>query len=353
VASAGLPTEWDQLVESAPPSVSRRWMDLALDRFPGGYLVFTLCSGARPVAALGGTVVPSPLPNPRIDPYHVLSGRSAPLGLAAEGPHPWRGMRPEAVLPCCLLMYPNYDLFPVGELAHDPETVRSLVRGLRGWAAAEGLSSLVFLYLTAEGHPLAEVLRDEGASVIPLAATCSMTVSWTGFAGYLSSLQSKRRVTVRHELRSLAERGIEVGDEELAATDSALAELLRLRAKLVTKYGAQPAPDRDRRLLARVQAGFRPDETRVMTARRDGKLLGFTLFAQDGPSWTALLTGADYDDPDYRLTYFATAFYRPAALAPERGVRRISYGLGSWEAKRLRGCELTPLYAGVLAIGGG
>jgi hypothetical protein len=44
-------------------------------------------------------------------------------------------------------------------------------------------------------------------------------------------------------------------------------------------------------------------------------------------------------------------FYLPAMLAPARGVTQIDYGLGSWEAKRLRGCELTPLYASVLSSG--
>ncbi len=341
----GLPGNWDQLAAAAPPSVPRRWIGLAIDRFGPGYRTFTLRAGNLAVLAMGGVVIDTPLPKPRIDPYHILSGRSAHLGLIKNGPHPWRGNSPAEVMPSLLLMYPNYDLFPIGPAAEDEGMVGAFLAELRSWAATQRIASLAFLYISAKGNVLPGVLRDAGAAVIPLTDYCHMDVSWLDFAGYLETLQAKRRVTTRRELRALAERGVELAEGKLDVND---AELLRLRCKLVTKYSGKCDIERERQLFERVAASFAPSEICVTTARKEGKLLGFSLLLQDKEEWTAFLTGADYDDPGFRLSYFATMFYLPVALAPERGIRKINYGIGSWEAKRLRGCACTPLYASAL-----
>jgi uncharacterized protein len=343
----GLPPDWDELAAGAPPSVSRRWVNLAADRFPAGYRTFELRAGGATLAALGGTVLARPHASPRVDPYRILAGHSAGLGLIPAGPHPWRGLGAADVMPCALLMYPNYDLFPVGPAARDPAALDCLVRHLCAWAGREGLASLAFLYLTPRGGALMDALRRAGAQVVPLAHACSLDVTWRDFDGYLATLPQKRRAAVRSELRRLAAQEVTVGAEELGAVAP---DLLRLRGQLVVKYGGTPSAERDGRLLDYVRASFTPAEICVVTARRRGLLLGFFLLVQDGDCWTALLTGADYDEPCSRFTYFATGFYTPAALAPARGVRTISYGLGSWEAKRLRGCELTALSAAGLRL---
>jgi len=339
------PSDWDQLAAAAPPSVPRRWIGLAIDRFGPGYRTFTLRAGNLAVLAMGGVVIDTPLPKPRIDPYHILSGRSAHLGLINNRPHPWRGKSPAEVMPSLLLMYPNYDLFPIGPAAEDEGMVGAFLAELRSWAATQRIASLAFLYISAKGNVLPGVLRDAGAAVIPLTDYCHMDVSWLDFAGYLETLQAKRRVTTRRELRALAERGVELAEGKLDVND---AELLRLRCKLVTKYSGKCDIERERQLFERVAASFAPSEICVTTARKEGKLLGFSLLLQDKEEWTSFLTGADYDDPGFRLSYFATMFYLPVALAPERGIRKINYGIGSWEAKRLRGCACTPLYASAL-----
>jgi uncharacterized protein len=325
-------------------------MTFTLDRFPDGYATFALYSGDRPVLAIGGTVLREPLPSPRADPYQILSGRSGDLGLIPNGPHPWRDLSTVDVLPCALVMHPNYETFPVGPGAADPAVLDAFVLRLRAWAESAGLASLAFLYVTPAGAALLDALRRHGADVVALSAACVLDVSWPDFAGYLAMLPSKRRIEAKRELRHLAERGVTVGEEPFPAVAD---ELLALRGRLVAKYGGAPSAERDRRLLRHLATAYRPDELCVVTARRGGKLLGFMLFAADGldgSAWTALLTGADYDDPDSRFTYFATAFYRPAGLAARRGVRRVSYGFGSWEAKRLRGCRLVPVHAAALRL---
>jgi hypothetical protein len=147
---------------------------------------------------------------------------------------------------------------------------------------------------------------------------------------------------VRGELRALAARGVRIVERPLR--DEEL-ELARLRGNLIGKYGGPPDLDREARGLAALRAAFGDDDLRVFEAGRAGKTLCFGLFVRDGSHWTGLMTGSDYADPDSSLTYFATFFYQPAAAAPGHGIDRISYGIGSLEAKRLRGCTLRPLYA--------
>jgi hypothetical protein len=345
-----LPADWDDVVRAEPPSVSRRWITLAMDRFPAGYSTFVLRAGQTALAALGGTVATSPLASQWIDPYRIFTGQAAQYGLITAGPHPWRGLPAAAVFPCALFMYPNYDLFPVGNAAADPDVLDSFVRRLRDWGRHSGLASLTFLYITAGGTPLIDALRRAGAQIASMTDSCSLDVSWNDFDGYLRMLPSRGRKMVRRELHRLAEQGVVLAEEDL---DQVAADALRLRGKLLVKYGSAAAPERDTRMLAKLRALFRPAEICVVTARRAGRLLGFVLLVQDGDCWTGLLNGADYDEPSSRFTYFATGYYRPAELAPQRGVRKISYGVGSWEAKRLRGCQLSPLFAAELRLADG
>jgi len=350
VVDTGVPSAWDQLTDGStvPVPLSRRWLEL-VDRFGPGYLTFTLCAGDTPVLAMGGTVVSDPLPQPRIDPYHILSGRSAHLGLIPDGPHPWHGLPADDVMPCLLLMYPNYVLCPVGPAAGDPAVTGVFLEAIRQWAAARGVPSLVLLYLSDDGNTVSAALARAGAPVLPLTSTCRMAVRWQDFRGYLAALPRGRRSAARYELRSLAERGIDLAEER--DPDLSDPELLRLRCQLVAKYGGHGDPERERQVFEKVATCFAPPEICLTTARKAGKLLGFSLFLQESDHLVVFFTGTDYGEPDSRFTYFATMFYLPPMLAPARGVTQIDYGLGSWEAKRLRGCELTPLYASVLSSG--
>ena len=244
-------------------------------------------------------------------------------------------------------MYPNFDLFPVGRGARDPGLLRDLVTRLRAWGAAEGMAAFAFLFVTPEGTGLLTALDACGASVMPLASTCVMDVTWDDFDGYLAALPPKRRGMIRGELRRLAGAGVVLAEEKL---DDAEAELLTLRGNLVVKYDGRPAPARDRMLLDKVRSLFGQDEILVLTARCEGRMLSFALLLRDGANWSALLVGSDYGDPRSRLTYFAVSFYQPAMLAPGRGITSIGYGLGSWHAKRLRGCRAVPLHAAELPV---
>ena len=340
VVAEGIPDGWDDLVEGAPPTVSERWIGIS-PRLPG-YRTFALVHDGRPLVAVGGGVAEGVLENTRLDPWHILSGRSVGHGLVPDGPHPWRGLEPADVFPCGVFMFPHYELLPVGPAAAAPAAGAALVRALLDWAADERLRSVSFLYLRPEAQPLVDALRDEGGEVVDLIARCDLEVAWDDFEGYLGSLSLQNRGNARRELRKLAARGVEIGSRGIREHEP---ELVELRCKLAAKYDGRPDAGKEAAVLERFRASFAPEELTLFTAERGGKLLCFSLFVRDGTHWTAYSGAADYDDPASRFAYFATHFYRPLGLAASLGIRTVGYGLGSVEAKRRRGCRLTPLLA--------
>lgn len=325
-------------------------MRLGIARFGSAFRTFALCDGDDTLVALGGTVLDDPPANRRSDPFAILSGGCTDVGLIAEGPHPWAGLQTSDVLPGLMMMHPNWHTRPVGPLARDPKTLDRFVAALLDWAADKGLAALSFLYLTSAAQPLLRALASAGAAVVPLASSCVLDITWADFDGYLAAHSYKRRTAIRREQRHLAEQQVMVAEEDLAQAASELADL---RCALVAKYGGTPRPEKERRMIAEIRERFAPEETLLVSARSQGRLVNFMLFVRESADWSAVLTGTDYVGGLSRFSYFSTGFYHPAARAPMAGIRRIHYGFGSWDAKVRRGCRKDPVWAAGLRLNAG
>ncbi|WP_169948964.1 GNAT family N-acetyltransferase [Microbispora sp. H11081] len=346
LVSGGLPDDWDERAGTAPATLSKRWINLAEGRVPGGLRTFGLYDpdGTLTMGLCGG-VQDAPTGHPRFDPYAVLSGASAGPGveIATEGPHPWKGVDPEHVFPACVVMFPNYETVPAGRDARDRFTAEEFVGALTRWTREQGIRSVVHLYLRSDRPEYLAALQSHGACLVPMAERCDMRVTWTDFDGYLATLSRNRRTAARRETREIRERGIEIRERGVRDEEP---DLVRLRCNLVAKYGGVADPEREAGSLRYLRDHF-GDDLLVIEARKDGRTLAFSTFIRDGDAWTVLMNGADYDDPAASFVYFATMFYRPAELAPAVGVRTIGYGIGTIAAKRSRGCTTTTLYAAV------
>ncbi|MBM9618452.1 peptidogalycan biosysnthesis protein [Streptomyces zhihengii] len=344
----GVPDDWDALLGAgSPATLSRRWITLAEGRIPGGARTLALNGGHGPSVALVGGPVAEPTGHVRFDPFRVLSGGSAADGVAELGPHPWRGRAPEDVFPCCLLMFPNYETAPAGPGAHDPVACGRWVDGLVDWARDNGMRSVAGLFLRPDFPVFTDALRERGFDIVPMVDRCDMDVTWQDFDGYLATLPRKRRFAVRRELRDIALAGVVVGERPVGEEEP---ELVRLRHQIVTKYGGVPDAEREAGSLRHLREHFGPENVTVVEARRDGALLSFSILVRDGAQWTVLMSGTDYDRPDASFTYFATMFYRPAELAPRLGITSMAYGLGTLQAKKLRGCTVNTLSAAALLL---
>ncbi|MFF0478803.1 GNAT family N-acetyltransferase [Streptomyces sp. NPDC004284] len=342
-----IPERWDDWAGRAPVTLRRRWISLAEGRIPGGVRTFALPGPQGDQVALVGGVMQAPTGHVRFDPQRVLSGGSAADGVAADGPHPWKRYTADDLFPTCLLMGPNYESAPVGPAARDPRLLRQYLDTLLHWCRDQKIRSVSALFLRPDHPELLDVLRDAGFDIVPMVDRSDMDVTWNDLDGYIAGLRRNQRFTVRRELREIAERGIEISQRPIGEEEP---ELLPLRGQLMAKYGAVPDPQREAGSFRHLREHFGPDNVWIVEARKNGALLSFTMLVRDGDQWTALMSGTDYQHPDASFTYFATMFYRPAELAPQQGITTISYGLGTVQAKRLRGCTVSTLSAAGLVL---
>lgn len=343
----GVPADWDALAGDVPALARARWIRFGQSWYPGPYVTFA-ASGAAGCVAMGGTVLPSPAAVPRRDPWHILTGRLGDLGLFAGGGHPWeRDLDPAAVHPCLVLMYPYYGTLPVGTGARDPGALAEFVDGLMDWARAEGVASIAVLYLMGEADALLKVLSAAGFAVAPMGQRADLAVTWSDFGGYLRALPKKYRDEVKREIRRMDERGL-VRRERALADDEP--ELLDLRCKLIEKYDGRVDVAAQAAMFDMIREHVAPADITVFTVSAGERLVSFSLFIQDGAEWSVMLTGTNYADPEAAYGYFSAMFYQPAERAPARGVRQLSYGYGTLDAKRRRGCHLSTYHAAAIRL---
>lgn len=255
-----------------------------------------------------------PRPAEFYDLHHVLTtaAPALPITRTPIPSPPW--------VPALTVMVPGYECLPTGPRSTDPAALNALV----STALAHDVPTVAFLY-TRPG-PLERVLGERGFTAVPLSMTWDLHLPGTGVADYLASFGRKRRKEIRREMRSTV-------DIRVAQPD--LAELTHLRCLLVAKYRGTADHATERRKLAKLAA-----MDSIVLAADD---VGFAMFARYEGTWTCTAVGFDYADERSRLAYFGTAFYAAAEHAYAEGVRTISYGQGSWQAKRGRGCTGTPL----------
>jgi uncharacterized protein len=169
-----------------------------------------------------------------------------------------------------------------------------------------------------------------------LGADAVLDLPDTDWAGYQASISKRRRYQMRKELRNYEAAGfrtvVRTGPD--AITD----DLVTLQVAHRRKYGLPGGEDRVRRDLfaARDELG---ESCVVFTAERGTTIGSFTLYLRTGDALFARTGGTA---ADAKGCYFAVDYHETARWALDHGIRRIHYGLASYEAKVVRGCGLQP-----------
>jgi predicted N-acyltransferase len=204
-------------------------------------------------------------------------------------------------------------------------------------AVRRGAATAAILYLPEGSEPhLEAALVARGYAPTVLGGECSLDVPWPDFDAYLAHFRSRRRQSLRLDIRRFAEAGctVEMGGVELL--DDGLAPL---QAATQTRYGHRMDPARTARWYARIRAELAP-YARVCVARRGAEVLGFGLFYEAGGELYARAVGFDYPRLNGERSYFNVVFYEPIRYAIAAGLGRIHYGIEAYEAKLERGCDV-------------
>ncbi len=247
-------------------------------------------------------------------------------------------------LPHLAVLYPGFDSFVAASGGPTAALVGDLIDGVLTWAAEQGMKAVSFPYVRAD-TVAAQVLGERGFASIPLTFRSRLTIR-ASFEDYLRSLSKNGRSQVTKERRRLAEAGVKT---KRCSFDELWPEVLALRCYLVERYGQQANKELETTNLRQLLTCFGADRIRLYCSFLDGRVVGFTLFVVWRDSWYAAYTGT-YASPQTRSVYFDHVLYAPTADAIDEGVGVIDLGIGAWEGKRRRGCDLTPVDLRVRAL---
>lgn len=257
-------------------------------------------------------------------------------------------LAPSNWFPNALVMFPGYVSAVLTATRDDLGAKELLVRGLVRWAEENGLRAIALPYADPADVTLGSALKAAGFVRSTMTRRTQLTVPrGDTFAAYFGCVSRQRGKRIQREMKEIRESGLITRMEPL--DNRTLPDVLSLRIGLIEKHGHNVNVTKERtRLEWLTRFG---DKLFLCCARRDGRLVGFTLFLEEGESWIAYMTGADAS-PAGAFVYFDTTFYVPLEFlyASHRNIREIDFGIGHAEAKVLRGAVGRPLDGWLLPI---
>ncbi|MFI6013286.1 GNAT family N-acetyltransferase [Streptomyces sp. NPDC051243] len=315
--------EWDTLAVSGGLYTSHAWLG-SVEREPGADVEYLLARrGDRLVGALPVYDV-----DVEYNPFYARSRHLDLLGLdgswALAGAR--RGYR-----------------FELPAAAGTDADVDALLAAARNGAGARGERGLLFPFVTTR---TARLLWERGAAVALDGAEAAVVTEGASFEGYLQNLGSKRRIAIRHEFSTFRSAEYELDVEKL---EDCYEEAAPLLGQLQRKYGHEARDEGMREYLAG-QVEMLGRYSRVFTARRSGRLVGFSLMYEFGDVLYARAVGFDYTQTGKAFEYYALCYYLPIEYMHRQGLRALHLGMETYQAKVARGAGLSPLWSVALPL---
>ncbi|WP_406136544.1 hypothetical protein [Streptomyces sp. NBC_01089] len=225
-----------------------------------------------------------------------------------------------------------------------PAVPRSLARGLRAQLGFPVLGTL-----------WRELDRDRAVALGGVRFKCRINpvallpIEWSDEEGWLRTLSSKRRRTLRATARAVArDEGLRLADGPVGDLDAdALIRLIRLNE---VKYNG---PRHQSRMSdAWLRGLFRRRDVRALSYHEaDGRMLAaFTLI--DHPTWPVVHRwGIVPAEEGARKDLYFHAYLRTVAWATSAGKQGLLLGKGLPDIKRRLGCRIEDRYAVLVADG--
>jgi uncharacterized protein len=311
---------------------SRRW--LAASEWPGSELRYVVADEAR--ALVPARLVTDLLAWPNMNLVDICAGAKAGVEPDPDDVDEAR----HAATPHLLVAAPGYETRLVGRRSTD--AAHSIVDAVEREGSDAG-AVVAFAYLPPD-DVLLEVLRLRGYADGLVSATTSCALPPGGFTAYLEWLPAKRRSEARRERRVFERHG---GTLRFLCGDEA-APFVSTLAELEAAHQRTHGNDVERSLLEdqalRFLAEFGSDMYLVV-GEVEGRAAACATAFRHGDSLLGRSVGLDPEVARETLAYFNVAYYGVIELAYALGVRRVSFGISSLDAKVGRGASLVPLRA--------
>jgi predicted N-acyltransferase len=202
-----------------------------------------------------------------------------------------------------------------------------------------------FPHVPESERQLIENLENFGYNKSPSLNIFNLDIKWSSFDDYLKSLDphNKFRTTVRREIKKCKESGVTIVEEKEFGDLSAT--LLSLHSNLKKKHEKSVESARNTSFFRKLSE-YAKDKTRVLVARRNGKIVGFSLSLQHNDILDVHMCGFDYStQASTDFTYFNIGYYMPIRLAIEEGIKKIHYSINEDRVKLKRGCKQEKTYS--------
>jgi predicted N-acyltransferase len=331
------PSVWARIAANKSVYVGYPWL-LACEAIPDYRPRYLLAEGAdgRILGALptyfseqGGTR--------RYNPFDVFVGPA--LGEAVE-----RSAWHPILLGGASAGFVNEVLIDPALERRDKESVlAALLKAFADLADKLGARSSALMYLTPQAvSEVAPLLDSDDAEVLTVGADTRIDVQWQSFDDYLSWLSSKRRYTIRREIAQFESAGYTVTTGRLSDWYEQAGLLL---ANLQRKYGSGPQDTAFWVTYLERQAAELDDVSLLFLCHSKGDVVAFSLLYEWEGGLYGRACGFDYDRAGSNAEYFNLAYYLPLRHAISRGFNVLHLGMGSYEAKTLRGARLDPLWS--------
>jgi predicted N-acyltransferase len=223
---------------------------------------------------------------------------------------------------------------------------RALLARCRAIADEQNCGSLAFMYASEEACDEVRDALSVPARTIATSARAVLRLEPDAgdFDGYLSRLSWSRRRRVRAETRAFTAGGGTVTTYKLAEVMNRIAPLMAAHQR---KYG-NLTTDAEALEQLRVQERYLGAVSAVFVDERSGgEIRGFALGYVHNDTFHGWACGFDAQGAA-PFGYFTLSYYAPIRHAVEHGLTALDFGLGSYEAKRLRGAEVVALWSVVV-----
>jgi predicted N-acyltransferase len=200
----------------------------------------------------------------------------------------------------------------------------------------ERISISCFVCVSASEVNLINSLNHFGYRKFFWRNTYSVKIRWKTFDEYLMSLDYKIRKNVRRELKKSEQNGVKI--EVLSEFGHLSSILPGLYSNLYFKYNHRRPFYYDVSFFDSLSR-HAEDKVRLFVAKKNEKIVGFTLCMQQKGNLEGFKCGFDYSacsKNDY--VYFNLTYYTPLKWAIENGIDEVYYGPGMGEIKSRRGC---------------
>jgi hypothetical protein len=189
---------------------------------------------------------------------------------------------------------------------------------------------------------LADKLQDFGYFRASTRNHLYLDIPWSSFDEYLNSLEHKVSRNVKREIKKCEEAGILIEEEKNFENDAVT--LSNLSANTFSKYNKDRESPVDSSYFTALSK-YAKDDARVFVAKKNERIIGFSLCFRKKDIIDVSMVGFDYDSlTKTDFAYFNVTYYVPVKWAIDKGIRRAYYRFGTEEAKLKRGCKIEKLH---------